>query len=243
MSEFLPVGGDRDGISARPTRPLLLDGYCGVGGAGKGYHDAGFDVVGIDKDPMPDYPFEFHEGDFFEVAPRLLAERPFAAIHASPPCPAHSSLNGWSGVSVVPDLVPQTRELLQASGLPYVIENVEGAPLINPVRICGQSLGLRVRRHRLFECSFPVMVPPCWHPEPPVIVVGGSIGRKVFDPRRRAIAPSFELAKEVMGMPWATTRQGVVNAIPPAYSELIGSQLLLHVRLPSKTIEAGRQAA
>lgn len=74
-----------------------------------------------------------------------------------------------------------------------------------------------------------MMVSPCWHPEPPVIVVGGSIGRRVFDPRRKAIAPTFEQAKEVMGMPWATTRQGVVNAIPPAYTEHVGRYLMSHI--------------
>lgn len=211
------------------TRPRLLDLFCGAGGAGKGYHDAGFAVLGVDLEPQPDYPFDFVQMDAIHYL-SLLEPGEFDGYHASPPCPVHSSLNGWSGDSKHPDLIPQTREHLQRLGGPYAIENVEGAPLINPVRICGQALGLRVRRHRLFECNFPVLVPPCWHPEPPVIVVGGSIGRKVFDPRRKAVAPSFELAKEVMGMPWATTRQGVVNAIPPAYAQLIGEHLLVHLR-------------
>lgn len=202
-------------------KPRLADLFCGSGGAGMGYSQAGFDVVGVDIEPQPDYPFEFHQMDALEFP---LAG--FVAVHASPPCPAHSSLNGWSGDSKSPDLIPATRARLIASGVPYVIENVEGAPLLNAVRICGQALGLKVRRHRRFEANFPLMVPPCHHPGPPVIVVGGSIGRKIFDPRRRAIAPSFEEAKEVMGMPWVTTRRGVVDAIPPAYSLLIGEQLM-----------------
>lgn len=212
------------------SKPRLLDLFCGAGGCTKGYQRAGFYVVGVDVNPQPNYcGDEFFQGDALDWTDRFnpvsFIER-FDAVHASPPCPIHSSLNGWSGDSTSPDFVPQTRELLKATGLPYVIENVVGAPLEHPVQLCGQALGLRVRRHRLFECSFPVMVPQCQHPEPPVIVVGGSIGRKVFDPRRKAIAPSFEEAKEVMGMPWAQTRQEVVNAIPPAYTEHIGHYLL-----------------
>jgi DNA (cytosine-5)-methyltransferase 1 len=226
-------------------KPRLLDAFCGAGGGGKGYDTVGFEVVGIDHLPQPDYPFAFLEGDALDFLRGLLAGatvlgwrlEDFDGIHASPPCPVHSSLNGWSGDSTEPDLIPQTRELLRATGLPYVIENVEGAPLINPVRICGQALGLKVRRHRLFECNFPVMVHACQHPGPPVIVVGGSIGRKVFDPRRKAIAPTFEQAKEVMGMPWATKPKGVVNAIPPAYTEHIGGYLMAAVK------EAQRVAA
>jgi DNA (cytosine-5)-methyltransferase 1 len=224
------------------VKSRLLDLFCGAGGCSVGYARAGFEVVGVDIEPQLDYPFEFHQADALEFMDALLSTgvlvdvtdqgeqwlviQDFDAIHASPPCPVHSSLNGWSGDSTEPDLIPQTRAKLIESGLPYVIENVPGAPLLSPLRICGQALGLRVRRHRLFETNFPMMVPSCWHPEPPVIVVGGSIGRKVFDPRRKAIAPSFELAKEVMGMSWVTTRQGVVNAIPPAYCEHVGQYLM-----------------
>lgn len=215
-------------------RPRLLDLFCGAGGCTKGYQRAGFYVVGVDANPQPNYcGDEFEQRDALDVLERgstfdyFLDE--FAAIHASPPCPAHSSLNGWSGESTVPDLIPVTRAFLKATGLPYVIENVEGAPLENPVRVCGQALGLRVRRHRLFECNFPVMVHGCQHPEPPVIVVGGSIGRKVFDPRRKAIAPTLMEAKEVMGCDWMKTAREVTNAIPPAYTEHIGSYLLAEV--------------
>ncbi len=229
------VSADRSAASA--SRPRLLDLFCGAGGAAMGYHRAGFDVVGIDNTPQPHYPFEFIEGDVFEVVKyphHYTRGLGIDAIHASPPCPAHSSLTGWGASRAVsppaPDLIPPTRALLRATGLPYVIENVVGAPLIDPVRVCGQALGLRVRRHRLFESNVPLMAPPCHHPEPPVIVVSGSIGRKVFDPRRKAIAPSLAEAIEVMGMPWAVTAREITNAIPPAYTELLGAQLIAHVR-------------
>jgi DNA (cytosine-5)-methyltransferase 1 len=197
-----------------------------------GYKRAGFEVVGVDIEPQPNYPFDFYRFDALDLLGsgdwELLG--PFDGFHASPPCPAHSSLNGWSGDSDSPDLIPETRRLLEMTGLPYVIENVPGAPLLSPIQICGQGLGLKVRRHRLFEANFPMMGVGCHHYEPPVIVVGGSIGRKVFDPRRKAIAPTFEQAKEVMGMPWAKTRQEVVNAIPPAYTEHIGGYLMAEVQ-------------
>jgi DNA (cytosine-5)-methyltransferase 1 len=219
-------------------RPILLDLFCGAGGCTKGYQDTGFEVVGVDIEPQPNFCGEhLVQMDALLFVSLLLAGESaqdwrlgdVAAIHASPPCPAHSSLNGWSGETTSPDLVPSTRLWLEKTGLPYVIENVPGAPLVNAVQICGQALGLKVRRHRLFEANFPIMVPPCHHPEPPVIVVGGSIGRKVFDPRRKAKAPSFEEAKNVMEMPWARKRQEVVNAVPPAYTRLIGEQLQVHL--------------
>lgn len=218
-------------------KPVLLDLYAGAGGAARGYQEAGFYVVGIDCIDQPNYAGdEFVKADALEFlgAAWPWLEEEFDAVHSSPPCPLHSSLNGWSGDSESPELIAPTRELLIETGLPYVIENVPGAPLINPVQICGQALGLRVRRHRLFETNFPIMVPPCYHPEPPVIVVGGSIGRKVFDPRRKAIAPSFELAKEVMEMPWAKRRQEVVNAIPPAFTKHVGTYLLTAIQAEQK---------
>jgi DNA (cytosine-5)-methyltransferase 1 len=212
-------------------KPRLLDLFCGAGGAAKGYEEAGFDVVGVDIAPQPRYPFRFLQGDAIVFLKDLLGDRlpmlpPIAAIHASPPCPRHSSLTGWGASRRVsrpaPELIEQTRRLLVATGLPYVIENVVGSPLLNPIQICGQGLGLKVRRHRLFESNVAMMAVACWHPGPPVIVVSGSIGRKVFDPRRKAIAPSLEQAKEVMEMPWAQTASEVCNAIPPAYTEHIG---------------------
>ena len=140
------------------TRPRLLDLFCGAGGAAMGYHRAGFDVVGVDINPQPHYPFAFHQADALEYP---LAG--FDAIHASPPCQRFSTMTQrWARSSSRPGPDEPTRSRLRESMLPYVIENVAGAPLVGPIRLCGSSFGLPVRRHRLFEMSSPpLLVPPC----------------------------------------------------------------------------------
>ena len=219
--------------------PRLLDLYCGAGGAGAGYARAGFDVVGVDIAPQPRYPFEFHEADALGVLRCILERRydEYDAIHASPPCQTH--VKGLGAVNRAlgrenthVDLIAATRELLQAIGLPYVIENVVGAPLHNPVRLCGSSFGLEVRRHRLFECSFPLLVPPCnhswqngdywtsWRPN------GETRRSKVVQVYGHAGGRSEWPA--AMGIDWMTDEE-LVEAIPPAYTEYLGAQLLQHV--------------
>jgi DNA (cytosine-5)-methyltransferase 1 len=221
------------------SRPRLLDLFCGAGGAAVGYHRAGFDVVGVDIVPQPHYPFEFVQDD----ALVYLSERdglhlPFDAIHASPPCQAYSSLTGrWARQHLHPDLVAVTRELLQATGLPYVIENVEGAPLENPARLCGSWFGLDLHRHRLFETNWALMSTPCSHhwqrprfrsldkrQKIPAAVVGvhGHLN----------YAGERELREQAMGIDWMTPAE-LVEAIPPAYTELIGHQLLQTVGPPT----------
>lgn len=215
-------------------RPLLLDLFCGAGGCAKGYQRAGFEVIGVDVKAQPRYcgdrfiqadALGFMEGLlYFGFAHNLRLEF-FDAIHASPPCQAYSVVT--RDKSGHPDLVAAVRELLIATGLPYVIENVPGAPLIDPVTICGSSLGLRVRRHRLFETNWPLMAPPCMHAAQgqPVGVYGegSSKGQK----RGKKASTEAEVL-EVMGMPWAD-RKTATQAIPPAYTELIGGQLLAHI--------------
>ena len=163
-------------------KPRLLDLFCGAGGAGMGYHRAGFDVVGVDIKPQPNYPFGFHLGYAQDVLNHLIAGgiaefrggrdgrwfnlEAFDAIHASPPCQRYSTATKRNGTQDDhPDLIGPTRELLKQAGLPYVIENVVAAPLEGFV-LCGTSFGLetdgyRLRRHRLFECSWPVQHPDC----------------------------------------------------------------------------------
>jgi DNA (cytosine-5)-methyltransferase 1 len=151
------------------VRPRILDLFCGAGGAGMGYHRAGFDVVGVDLAPQPHYPFEFSQSDALAWLdyPLTLGLR-FDAIHASPPCQAYSAMSACRPglADQYPDLVAPTRELLEATGLPYVIENVPRAPLRDPVTLCGHMFGLPLYRHRLFEANFPIDQPehPARHP-------------------------------------------------------------------------------
>jgi len=210
----------------------LLDLFCGAGGCAVGYHRAGFDVVGVDIAPQPNYPYEFHQADALD--PPVFYDE-FDAIHASPPC--QENVKGMAAVNRArgrtldhASLIVPTRELLIASGLPYVIENVEGADLINPIRLCGSSFGLSVRRHRLFECSFSAMAmpcahhlqseakyPTCWRPNgerrmaKAVQVYGNPAGKHLWP--------------EAMGIDWMTSDE-LAQAIPPAYTEHVGGYLL-----------------
>lgn len=228
--------------------PRLLDLFCGAGGAAAGYARAGFEVFGVDDRPQPRYPCEFVQADALRLMKDWLLGgnlqdgtclADFSAIHASPPCQAHTSLNVMWNAREHADLISPTRELLQATGLPYVIENVEGSPLIDPTRICGSSVGLgtethELRRHRLFETNWAFMVPPCAHSGRPTLGVYGDHARD----RRRSrsvengqfrAAEGLAMAREAFEMPWANWRE-LSQAIPPAYTELIGHQLMAHVR-------------
>ena len=148
-------------------RPLrALDLFCCAGGAAKGLDQAGFEVVGVDIKPQPRYPFEFHQADAL-----AFPTEGFDFIWASPPCQAHTSMKSMHNAKPHLDLIPETRAKLQASGIPYVIENVVGAPLIDPFMLCGTMFGLGVedaelRRHRIFESSFPILAPKCQHGDP-----------------------------------------------------------------------------
>lgn len=164
------------------NRPRLLDFFCCAGGASAGYELAGFDVYGVDIEPQPHYPFPFHQGDALDVMRRLnsgesvpfrcpdgavedLTLDDFAAATASPPCqPFTAYRRKGAGVGDgYLNLIPETREALTASGLPYVIENVAGSPLNKPVQLCGSSFHLDVRRHRLFESNVTLEGRPCDH--------------------------------------------------------------------------------
>jgi DNA (cytosine-5)-methyltransferase 1 len=199
----------------------LLDLFCGAGGCSVGYHRAGFEVVGVDINPQPNYPFEFHQADAM-----TFPLDGFDAIHASPPCQAYSRTGKLRG-NDHPDLVAETRERLTAAGLPYVIENVEGAPLIDPITIEGQMFPeLRTSRPRLFETNWPI-TQPTLPPRPRHT----KMGRKVKPGEFMHVVGNFNGAddgRKAMGIDWMT-RKELAQAIPPAYTELIGRQLVAHL--------------
>lgn len=204
----------------------LLDLFCGAGGAAVGYHRAGFtEIVGVDNRPQPRYPFAFVQADALEY----LAEhgRGFDAIHASPPCQAYSAATKEGHRGNHPDLIGVTRGLLVRTGKPWVIENVPGAPLQGwPALLCGSMFGMKIRRHRLFECSLLILTPPCNHASQPVVfsVTGSGYGGK--HKGHNGIKPrGIVQARVVMGIDWPMTIGEVSNAIPPAYTEFIGRQL------------------
>lgn len=208
-------------------KPRLLDLFCGAGGATKGYQRAGFYVVGVDIKEQPNYcGDEMHVADALEFH---IPEGVFDAIHASPPCQAYSIARNNGCHPDAPNLVPATLAHLRASGLPWIVENVAGAPLPSAIQLCGASFGLGtgefdLNRHRYFETSFMVLAPPCQHRRGQTIGVYGngtnSYHRKKFGRCVRAA----EL-REAMGIDWMT-RKELSQAIPPAYTEWIGRQLI-----------------
>jgi DNA (cytosine-5)-methyltransferase 1 len=210
------------------SSPRLLDLFCGAGGAAMGYHRAGFEVVGVDIVDQPNYPFEFHLDDALELlaTPWFVVED-FDAIHASPPCQAFSLAQRIQDREH-PELIEDTRKLLQSSGLPYVIENVEGAPLLDPTMLCGAMFpGLAVYRHRLFETSFPVNAPV----HPAHIAPLRKMGRPPLPGEFMHVVGNFSgaaQARRAMGIDWMV-RNELREAIPPAYTEHIGAQLLAHL--------------
>jgi len=216
------------------VRPRLLDLFCHDGGAAMGYHRAGFDVVGIDIVDRPEYPFMFVMRDALEVP-----LQGFDAYHASPPCQAFTTMsnrhrgNGGKADSHV-DLIDAIRQRLVGTGKPWVIENVPGArkELRNPVTLSGGMFGLRVDRPRLFESNVLLLAPEPTRVVNPIGVYGKAPdGRRLstrVDGSEQRAAASLDEAREAMGMPWASWR-GCAEAIPPAYTEHIGRQLLAHI--------------
>jgi DNA (cytosine-5)-methyltransferase 1 len=215
----------------------LLDLFCGAGGCSVGYARAGFEVVGVDIEPHPDYPLPFLEADALEV----LADRAFLdtfdAVHASPPCQARTTMsNRWRGRGTAADahvnLIPEVRDaLLRWSGT-YVIENVPGArrDLRHPITLHGGMFGLRVHRPRLFESDAPLMAYTAPPPPDPVGVYGKAAdGRRLFtraDGTEQRAAASLEEAQTAMGCGWMTDFRDIAEAVPPAYTEYLGDQLL-----------------
>lgn len=223
-----------------------LDLFCCAGGATRGLQFAGFHVTGVDNRPQPRYCGDvFHRGDAL-----TFPLEGYDFIWASPPCQAHTSMKTMHNAKAHLDLIPETRARLKASGIPYVIENVVGAP-IDGFTLCGTMFGLGVedaelRRHRLFEASFPVLAPQCQHGARDVLgVYGGHVrnrrrartigiyGEGARDSRRKHDkgVPDFtvEQGRIAMGIDWMTLAE-LSQAIPPAYSEFIGRAALRHIQ-------------
>lgn len=237
--------GTCGGITAslpRGRRPRLLDLFCCAGGAAMGYHQAGFDVVGVDLNLQPRYPFAFIQHDALALDSRFL--RSFDAIHASPPCQGYTDLRHAPGTKGAPRLIRQVRDMLHGTGRPWVIENVEGAAseMEGPLMLCGTMFGLGaegadLRRHRLFQSNIRLWPGPgpCTHnaDRPTVGIYGGHArirsarhgGRKTRDTWPQGHKP---VAQEAMGMDWGTLAE-MSEAIPPAYTRWIGERLLAHV--------------
>lgn len=248
------------------TAPKLLDFFCCEGGASMGSSRAGFDVYGVDlfvDYTQKRYPFASHKGDAILALCRLLAGEAlpfthkdgtvewltladFAVVTASPPCQAYS-ITKHSHNNIHPDLVGPVRYLLRQTGLPYVMENVPGAPLDNPLTLCGAEFGLtatdvdgtllHLKRHRLFESNvFLTGLGGCRCRELKRrgYAVGGAYGGGSVDRahaknvRRGGYTPSKPIREALLGIDWMT-QHGLSQSIPPAYTEHLGTQLLEHL--------------
>jgi DNA (cytosine-5)-methyltransferase 1 len=228
----------------------MFDLFSGAGGCAKGYYDAGFQLIGFDAVAQPRYPYRFFQKDVLQLDPEWIARR-CHVIHASPPCKTHTALKIWSHAHHV-DLLPQTRELLEATGLPYVIENVPGAPLKDPAMLCGSMFGLYVRRHRLFETNWPLVAEmECRHKWQSMTSPGftaqhsGRTAASKTGPRpgRSWYTPIIgvygggrggggngqgtqrDAMRREMRIDWMANRE-LNEAIPPPYTEYIGRQLM-----------------
>lgn len=223
----------------------VLDLFCGAGGAAMGLHQAWPDaeIVGVDTKPQPRYPFTFVQADAM-----TFPLEGFDFVWASPPCQAHTAMKTMYNAKTHADLIPATRVKLIAANIPYIIENVEGAPL-NPesIRLCGTMFDLgcddaELRRHRIFESSFLLTAPNCRHGSRDVVgVYGGHLrnrrrrtigiyGEGCRDGRRKSDrgVPDFNIedGRRAMGIDWMTIAE-LCQAIPPAYSRYIAEQFTL----------------
>jgi len=217
------------------SKMRLLDLFCCAGGASMGYHLAGFEVIGVDHKPQPNYPFQFFQHDAVDFMKRWGREYDF--IHASPPCQGYSNhtkedseyVNHSKGKDE-PRLIQTIRELIPGD-TPYVIENVIGAKkeLIKPFQLCGVMFGLPFARHRLFESNLNIIPPH--HPNCKGIAKQYALENNI-DYRDMSITGKsrrsgcIDTWKELMQMPWAGRAWEVTEAIPHVYAKYIGEQVL-----------------
>jgi DNA (cytosine-5)-methyltransferase 1 len=212
------------------ARPRLVDLFCGAGGAARGYQLAGLHVTGVDINPQPRYVGD----DFVQGDAMTYPLDGFDAVHASPPCQDHSQLHRNYGAPEHGSawMLDAIIERLRATAVPWVVENVAGAPLLSAFTLCGASFGLGasgldLNRHRQFEVTFPVMVPPCQHRPGKTI---GVYGHGTNSWHRRKLGRNLGIAelREAMGIDWMT-RAELSQAVPPAYTQFIGEQLMAHL--------------
>ena len=217
----------------------LLDLYCCAGGAAKGYYDAGFEVVGVDIVDRPNYPYEFIKADALEILKDETFISQFSALHASPPCQCYSKLKYLSGnvekwEEEHVDLVAPTRELLIKTGKPWVIENVENSPLINPIKLCGSQFeNMYTQRPRLFESNIPLRKPDApvvrhktlklgeGFAEDGYITVAGTRPPKGMNEIQAKLYYGFALG----GIDWMSLEE-LTQAIPPVYTCFLGKQII-----------------
>lgn len=214
--------------------PRLLDLFAGAGGAGEGYRRAGYEVVGIDIEPHHNYkPGWLIVMDAMSALHDTAMLSTFDVVHASPPCQGYSTMSALPNAKEYPKLIADVRDLLEAWGGPYVIENVVGArsEMRDPIMLCGSMFGLsglgrdgvrrQLRRHRLFESNVPLLAPQCQHQGEPVGIYGMGGG----GPQTRGYKAHLEDAREALGIDWMGY-DDLRESIPPAYTEYIGGQLL-----------------
>jgi DNA (cytosine-5)-methyltransferase 1 len=211
------------------VKPLLLDLFCGAGGAAMGYHEAGFDILGVDSRPQKNYPFAFIQGDALKWLKHARISGHFHAIHASPPCQDHSPLRAVAGTHGTGWLLDATLELLRQQPTPWVVENVMGASMGADVVLCGGMFGLRTYRHRKFSIDprLPILLSEPYHP-PHVIKTSTKKRRKDFNAGMHISITGDVgswLGPACMGIDWMTGNE-LSQAIPPAYTKFIGEQLI-----------------
>lgn len=221
---------ERDSHRSGADWPKALDLFCGAGGATRGLQWSGFNVVGVDVSPQPNYCGDrFNQLDAMATLQSELKQ--FDFIWASPPCQRYCALNGREDLSGYPDLIEPIRQMLTDSGVPFVIENVPGAPIRKDLMLCGSMFhGLRSYRHRYFECNFPVGQPD--HPKHTVRVNRRGENRREHWANGGFLTITGDVGTYcglgAMGIDWMTGAE-MSEAIPPAYSEYIGRAALAHI--------------
>jgi hypothetical protein len=213
------------------TKPRLLDLFSGAGGAGMGYQRAGFYVVGVDIEPQPNYcGDEFVQSDALEYLAAHGHE--FDAVHGSPPCQGYSwSARRWENTGTVyPKLIKETREALIKTGKPYVMENVIGAPLNTVIELCGSMFGLRVFKHRRFETSFLMFQP--YHMTHTASIGFGENDFVTIAGHGGDGSARMDNWQDAVGIDWMDKKE-MAEAIPPAYTEYIGAQLMQALQVSS----------